>query len=293
MFLLIAADSALAVNNYFWLVRITPNLRTLVQGLARVSIPEGATNSPAEMHYYPLSSNSLSSQTGTGPNPQVQSGWNIGNLMGLNWQALPQRRITSLGETSDSSYSSSLLSTQNYLPDMINLLFRPSPVKSFFDVFGSPFGTPIPFFTKPLNTKSLTDCIGYSLHSGVEILPESTNSQLIAPMTPVQPATIMGQIQGSQLASAINTAVIDQGTGESSFNPLISNLLSALAGEGSYSTNNMFFAPTLNSYLLVSPLTNSVLSLVPHETLIKLGLIPGADSEDSSHINPDTWGEKK
>lgn len=287
----ITSNSVLAGSNYFWLVRIMPNLRTLVQGLARVSIPEGATNAAAEMNYYRLGSNSLPSSIGTGPNPQTQVSWNINNLMSLNWQALPQRRITSSGEVSESSTFSSIESVQNYFPDTWNELFRLSPMRGLFGTSSSSFGLPIPFFHIPLNVKITASPTGQALHNGVEIAPQGTNTQLIAPMTPVQ-SSITGQLQNSQLASIINTALSNQESSESSFNPLITNLFSMLANESPYS-DNMFFIQSLNSYLLLSPSTNSVLSLVPHETLVRLGLIPDADAETDSHRDPDTWGEKK
>ena len=281
----------MAGNNYFWLVRIMPNLRTLVQGLARVSLPEGATNVVAEMNYYRLGSNSLPSSTGTGPNPQIQGGWNINNLMSLNWQALPQRRITSSGEVSENSRFSSIESVQNYFPDTWNELFRFPTTRGLFGTSSSYFGLPAPFFHIPLNIKITATPTGHALHNGVEIAPQSTNTQLIAPMTPVQ-SSITGQLHNSQLASLINAASNNQESSESSFNPLITNLLCMLVNESPYS-DNMFFIQSLNSYLLLSPSTNSVLTLVPHETLVRLGLIPDADGETESHRDPDTWGEQK
>lgn len=292
VFFLISPGLVVAGNNYFWLVRIMPNLRTIVQGLARVFAPEGAAIASANMHYYSLNSDSLPSGTGTGPNPQVQSGWNMNNLMSLNWQALPQRIITPSGEKGDSSYSSFVKNIQSCLPDLSQASHIFPPVRVGVGFSGASLGLPVPFWGLPLNLGMATGQTGSQLDSGIEIIPQGTSSQLIAPMTPVQSA-ITAQIQGSQLALAINAAVRDQGLSQSSFSPMISGLLASLADEGSYSGNNMFFAPSLNSYFMLSSATNSALSLVPHETLIRLGLIPDADSEDHSHLNPDTWGEKK
>ena len=292
---LITSGLVVAGGNYFWLVRIMPDLRTVVQGFARISVPEGATNAAAEMNYFRLDLNSLASSTGTGPNPQTQSGWNINSLTNLNWQTLPQRRITSSGEVRDGSYCSSLESFQDYMPGLRYYPFKFSPTRAFFGTSGTAFELPIPF--TPINMKITApniDLLSHSeIESGIEITPQNMGKQLIEPMTPLQ-SSITGLIQNSQLASAINTALSGQDLNKSSFNPAISNLLFALSDDNTYS-NNMFYIPSLNSYLTLSPSTstNSALSLVPHETFIRLGLIPGADSQSERHLNPDTWGEKK
>ena len=291
------SDSAVAVRNYFWLVRIMPDLRTFVQGLAGVSIPEGATNAVAEMDFFRLSANSLTSRTGTGPGPRIQSGWNMNNLMALNWQQLRQGKITSSREVKG-GLNSFVLTPHKYLLDLSNYLSRTASQirkavdRGAVDVVDPSFRFPIPSHI-PLSIKveDLADHSDHLSHSEIEILPPDT-IQLLAPMTPVQ-SPITGIIQCSPLASALN-AVSSTVSSESSFNPTIANLLSIFSDEVLCSDGSMdgimFFVPSLNSYLSVSPSSNSVFSLVPHETFIRLGLIPGADSEDKSHLDPDSWG---
>ena len=275
-------DSAVAVRNYFWLVRMMPDLRTLVQGLVGVSIPEGATNAAAEVDFFRLSANSLTSRTGTRPAPGIQSGWNIHNLMALKWQKVQQRQITSSGEVEDVF----ILNTHNYLIGLSLFLLSVSPYSSF----RFPFVLPPVFYNIPLSTGRVSaDHSRHLLDSGIEILPPDTSTHLIAPMTPVQ-CSITGVIQSSPLANVLNAVSNDQVSSASSFNPAIANLLATFSSKILYSDGNIFFVPSLHSYLLVSPSTNSVLSLVPHETFIRLDLIPGADSERESHLNPDSWG---
>ena len=283
-------DSAVAVRNYFWLVRIMPDLRTFVQGLVGVSIPEGATNTVAEMHFFRLSANGLTSRrTGTGPDSRIQSGWNINNLMSLNWQELQQGKITSSGkiEVKD-GLNSFVLNPDNYFLDLNSYLSRMGALmrRGLFYVFGPSYRFPIPCYI-PLSIST-----GVSADHSDHLLPLDTSAQLIAPMTLVQ-STITGMIQRSPLAGSLNAVFSDQVSSEASFNPTVADLLSNFSSEILYSDGNMFFVPSLHSYLLVFPSANSVLSLVPHETFIRLGLIPGADSEDKNHLNPDSWGENK
>ncbi|MTI15186.1 hypothetical protein [Sansalvadorimonas verongulae] len=273
-------------NDYFWLIRFLPNLSTLVQGLVRTSIPEGAKSATAEMHYYQLTSRSLP-RISKGPKPRLHNTWNIHNLKKVDWQALPQKRVVSSeGHDARSHFVSAQIS-KDFRHDLhypLRTLLYKTPLfipRSTFDFPSTIFGLPA------INRKFLT--FPADSDEGIEIIPPGKGSKLIPSLVPVE-FSIAGNLSPSQLSRTIETAVIHPGLEESSFDPTVTHLFSELAGEDS-SEDNMFFAPSLNSYLLVSPSRNSALSLTPHETLVNLGLIPDANKADDSHINPDTWGE--
>lgn len=296
--LFFVSNTVIASSKYFWLVKLSHDLRTTVHGLARVHIPEGASNVAASMQLYQLDQNSLPRQPNTGPNPHAQNGWNIGNLIGLNWQNLRQRQLTLYNNKQyNSPYSEFAPGAHSRTSNFEHLTPKAFPYAFFCGGSGSTLsivdlGEPFDLSSKLRNIKFAFANLDFVLESGIEIASQAASSQLITSFTNIPPP-ILNQIQDSPLANALNTALGAQSPETSSYDHAVAELLSSFERPAAAATmhHNIYFSPSLESYLSISPLTNSALSLVPHETLVHLGLIPNTNSEDEAHLNPDHWGE--
>ena len=304
---LLTASLETQATRFFWGIRYTPDLKMLVHGLARVSLPkEKAGTVAAEMQLFSLGKNKGPSPTSVVP--ATAKNWSIRSLMKMDWQKQPQVALqmhSYNGSTSDASGSvhsrgRSIISQfdaeeQPRVPAEFEVDFRPLPLRQHFNATGDwviPY-----FFGYPGRIRG-----GFTRYrspwfkrGGIEIssLPEIAESpavkQILQSLNPVERMNISND---SPLVQAI-TAVATGETG-AIFQGEIGEFLAHLGGEPSAEPiKNMYFSPEYEMYLKLAASEGGTqgIALVSHEAMVKQGLIPGAESSNPQHMNPEQWGD--
>jgi hypothetical protein len=307
----------LAGNNYYWLLKIRPNLRTFISGLGKTPLAEGGLTVKPEMHFYHLNKDYLEKRISKGPNPQVDNGWNIRKLIDLNWQNLPKTKITTLNNQPSYYHSSPDSVTQEQLQDLKEcerLISAISPTRNIFSRSGCFLNNATDYLNTPwVNLHSAIYHFDLPVKKLIEI--KAKDFPLTDELIPIPPFKLSPQ-KGSLLMSTIDEVLLKHQPDDSVFDPNVANLLSALDldedillsaldsdidillsicddEKNATQKEHLFFCPALKSYLQFFEKSQSATTLIPHDTMIKLGLIPGASYENETHMNPDNWGYEK
>lgn len=293
-FFIALSHVTLSGSSYFWLLKIKPNLRTFVNSFGRV-YPDvhstAKTGSPLTIDLFHLNQKNLATQKGIGPNPQRDTNWDIKKLESLNWQELPQTRIIAYANRPTSISHKPI----EYSPTSQDQLFSQDQLLFEFcnrNLFNrSPFylNGPLAYLNIPWNNIANAARIhNSSAYKYIEITPSKDSSPLIDTLKSI-PFQEYHQENNSKLVNAIQKSELIH-VSDTSYNPLIFKFLSGINSSNSIKQQNNFYSTKLKSYSSYSDGDGSLVTLVPHETMINLNLIPKADIENDAHINPDNWG---
>lgn len=285
------AELALATKNqYFWLIRLAgPAIRASLQGFVRARVPEGATNALPQMQYFPIVPGRSPAGTASGSGIQVQRGWNINNLA-TPWSGGTGRWAFTPFTIGDGEHPSFLLNSQSTVDGLESALLWFSKIAAFFGVDSKGI---LNSFSIPEKAMWNADYLGLS-GTGFEIPSADASAQLIVSMVPIHTSqTETVPASGTELANALNAAIPSQskasGQDGDTGNSMMTNLLLTLADQTMPLDSSLYFSPTLGSYFLVSPTLNTVLTLVPHQTILRLGLASGANRMTPYESDPDNW----
>ena len=283
-----------SASKYYWAIRISPNMEFLIQALIRVSQGEGAGNQNKVYVYY------LQSDSFQFVYSEQYVSFCIGGIMRIpRWRLSPataeqvadqRRQKQKRFDERTVLDNHPIIYPIEYCIPQSGLCFSGGAASGLQMLPQSP--------TEGVNFAGSFDAyvrgessmVSPSVLLGSGFLPVLSLPQWVGPNGGIQISTEGGHlIPESALATALNEAMQGGETAnESDIDGSLINLLILLHGL----TNDavaLFFNPDLQSYILTSNTTDSALQLIPHEALVRLGLLPGADAENMEHINPDTW----
>lgn len=285
-----------ATSSYYWLLRIMPNLSTSVLGLARINAHQSTVtgSTASEIYFYYL--NQQVSKYFLLP-PQSDStkiNWNINSLMRLNWADQPQRQVV----LSD-NFATMPTHVRNYIP-LANFL-NITPWRLIYHGLCSLLGITPSLSTMPLSIQSSITTQCTLATNGLQILPPSETSPLFAPL--IQTVFVGRMLFNIEpmADTPLRRALLNNHAHEKSCRDrmlescesleTVSSLIRVLINEYELQVleNEVYMVPSSGSIIMLSPPYDSALALVPHEVMIKKGLIPDANYENKDHINPDRW----
>lgn len=299
--LLLASQQVQAIN-YFWIFRLFRNLEITVRAFGRMT-ESTQVNSAASMDLLPMTPGSGRSET---------RAWSINGVMRRYWPRQSRMYLESsaysgschapVGDVYSSGFSATgysgsgsvlVFATQSQL-----LLQLPSLLPDFFltRLFaGEHFFTPRSFYRHKKTSSSLPWlCLeGLSLAGQQSAIQTSAVEKILQSLVPVNSDTHASDSPLVQLIPGISGIQAAEGSDDNyTPNQQTASLLSCLFDTGATgSTVSMFFSPLYNIYLGLSGSANTAEAhmLVPHEVVVNLGMIPGADPENPVHLNPDYW----
>ncbi|UYM17707.1 hypothetical protein [Endozoicomonas euniceicola] len=279
-----------ASDQYFWLARILPNLRTIATALVRVS----------PQHLQSVASLQARAFYLNGMQTASRSPGSVGRVLGINdlvrqdWSVLPQQNIDINSETGRTS-------SDYFTPQQPVGHFSTSLADSLFSIIGSNFphqpllfgagAHSVPFSTL-LSTRPLFD-----QPRVLEFTPPGTNHPIIVGLQPLTDNSARLRPRSS-LAEAIEHALPSraESSNQAATNnrhALLSNLLMQLStgGTSGGTSGLLYFSRPHGAYLHWPNHGQHLSVLVPHDTVIRLGLINGATGDNTKHLEPDHWGE--
>ena len=265
-----------AADDFFWLARLTPEMRLNLRALVRIRVTGGATNAPqttATCFYLGGRGNSESDSCSLA-NPPCS----IQALMGLNWHQAPQQTVTisndgdGSGSIAQSFHNFPTIEASN--PQMNTPWVTAWLIQSLAQVAKKLMQHKSPF------TAAL---------SGIEYSGASPAQNLIrAPLMQSLP-----EITGSPLAlsTAVSAAlpVTNNPGALQEYQSTSASLLSVLGQVPMGPAGHTFFMPALASYVHFPCSMHYLDILVPHRVMVREGFIPGARQSDPKHMNPDRW----
>ena len=271
---------------FYWLLGITPSLSTHALGVLRVTEVEGRALSftnPPQAHFYEFYHWGHRRRDDPGSRPQ-QTPWDIDTLRNVDWRGLPD--LTSRRPITGVVNQDSITGVINH-PGSTPTSWRCAPCFSFYANAYSAL------FREPPLTSSVVPVFSPEVGEG------PTANELLRHQIYPQPGSVT--IRPFDMRYSLLTGIVrnrlsrepEDGARRTPVSNLFTTMMHHLGGEhGGY-----YHIPELDAHLQLvtgnTPQTQESIIharlLVSHQTMLRLGLISGANPANPDHADPTAW----